>query len=176
MQKKLFIIFFLVLLLFAGCKKNPQLPSNKAQEFDIQALQLIELNKLLHEIEIEEIQEFVAEQEINFRQDSLGSWVGIIKKGNNTTIKKGTSVEIFYSIELLDGKLCYDYSTKPKIVKVGKREVENGFDNILLNLSEGVEAVAVVPSHLAYGLMGDKNKIPSRATLVYRIKNIRIKS
>jgi len=165
---------FAFLLLFS-CKKNPQLPANKQDTQDIQAQKLLELNKLMYEVETEDIQNFVEKQTIKFKQDSLGSWVAIIKNGNSKPIKKGTTIEVFYSVELLDGMLCYDYLTKPKTVRAGKRDVERGFDNVLLNLSEGVEAVAVVPSHLAHGIFGDRNKIPPRSALIYRIKDIRIK-
>jgi FKBP-type peptidyl-prolyl cis-trans isomerase len=39
----------------------------------------------------------------------------------------------------------------------------------------GDRAKFIVPSHLAFGLLGDQNKIPQHATLVYDIELVKIK-
>ena len=36
----------------------------------------------------------------------------------------------------------------------------------------GDKAKFIIPSHLAFGLLGDENKIPKRATLVYDVELI----
>ena len=37
-------------------------------------------------------------------------------------------------------------------------------------MKEGDKAKLILPSHLAYGLIGDQNKIPQKATIIYDIE------
>ena len=45
----------------------------------------------------------------------------------------------------------------------------------ILLLKEGDRAKFIIPSHLAFGLLGDMKKIPAKAVLVYDIELIKIK-
>ena len=169
------VLLFCLFLAVFGCRKNPQLPSNKQDEQNTEAMQLMELNKLLAEVEAENIRKFIDEQETKFSKDNFGYWVSTVKKGSGKQLKKGVKIELRYSIELLDGSICYDYVEKGKTIVVGKNEAERGLDAVLPTLREGSEAIVIAPSHLGYGILGDRKKIPPRSTLVYRIKNIQIK-
>ena len=53
---------------------------------------------------------------------------------------------------------------------VGHGGVESGLEEAVLHLHYGDEAEIVIPSHLAYGLTGDGNKIPINSTIVYKVK------
>jgi FKBP-type peptidyl-prolyl cis-trans isomerase len=41
-------------------------------------------------------------------------------------------------------------------------------------MKEGEKAIFIIPSHLAFGLLGDENKIPKRATLVYDVELVQV--
>jgi len=40
----------------------------------------------------------------------------------------------------------------------------------MLLMNKGAKAKFILPSHLAHGLLGDENKIPSNATVIYDIE------
>jgi FKBP-type peptidyl-prolyl cis-trans isomerase len=48
-------------------------------------------------------------------------------------------------------------------------------EEAVLKLKNNSEAILILPSHLAHGLLGDGNKITPKAILVYKIKVIDIK-
>jgi FKBP-type peptidyl-prolyl cis-trans isomerase len=50
---------------------------------------------------------------------------------------------------------------------VGQGEVEPGLDEGIRLLHSGDKARFILPPHLAYGLIGDENKIPARSVIVY---------
>jgi len=58
---------------------------------------------------------------------------------------------------------------------VGHGGVESGLEEAVLLLHAGDKARIIIPSHLAYGLVGDDDKIPARATLIYEIELIELK-
>ena len=51
-------------------------------------------------------------------------------------------------------------------MKVGKSEVASGLQEGLKYLHEGDKAIMIIPSHLAYGLTGDGDKIKQYQVLV----------
>ena len=58
---------------------------------------------------------------------------------------------------------------------VGRGGVESGLEEAVLKLRKNSSAILILPPHLAHGLIGDGNKIPPKAILVYKIKVIDIK-
>ena len=158
-----------------ACKKNPQLPSNRIQETST-AEDMLKLNKLLAEVELQDIQEYLSNQKILLQKDSIGFWYAVIKEGNGNLLKKGMGIELAYSMELLDGTICYTSKEKgKKSLVVGKNEVERGLDLALERLTENSESIVVVPSHLAFGALGNQNCIPPRSPVVYRIYSLKIR-
>jgi len=47
--------------------------------------------------------------------------------------------------------------------------VESGLHEVMKYLREGDRAVVIIPSHLAFGLLGDLDKVPPFSTVVYDI-------
>jgi FKBP-type peptidyl-prolyl cis-trans isomerase FkpA len=42
-------------------------------------------------------------------------------------------------------------------------------------MKQGQKAIFIMPPHLAHGLLGDKNKVPPRATLVYDVELLNLR-
>ena len=61
------------------------------------------------------------------------------------------------------------------VFTVGKGEVISGLEEGILLLHIGDKAKFIIPSHLAYGLLGDDNEIPTKATLIYDIEVVQKK-
>jgi len=86
-------------------------------------------------------------------------------------IAPGDRVFLTYDLRLLDGTECY--SSKNLGLKqfvVEKSEAEPGLHEVIQFLHPGDSALIILPPHRAFGLVGDGNRIPPRAILVYEIR------
>ena len=95
----------------------------------------------------------------------------IVKQGDTALIKTKDIVSMEYEVRLLDGEVIY--SSKEfgqKVFVVGRGGVESGLEEALLHLHKGDVAEIILPSHLAFGLLGDGDRIPPKSALVYKVK------
>ena len=123
--------------------------------------------------EANKINEYVESHELNVIQTGTGLRYQIHDKGDGVLIKKGDIVTLEYEISLLNGDLIYSSENDGvKTFIVGRGGVESGLEEAILKLSKNSVATLIIPVHLAHGLIGDGNRIPARATLVYNLKVI----
>ncbi len=178
-MKSLFIyssILILSILGFASCKKEVQIPSNKVEQKDSTATNMIKLNALMADVEAKEIKAYIESSDIAWQYDSLGFWYEIVKQGNNRQILKDAVVLVDYSVNTLQGDSCYSYKAdKSRTIVVERPGYEKGLSLGLMKMHEGDSALLVIPSQLAYGMLGDRKAIPPRAVLIYHISSVRLK-
>ncbi|MBO7459897.1 MAG: FKBP-type peptidyl-prolyl cis-trans isomerase [Bacteroidales bacterium] len=131
------------------------------------------LNRYLVSQEKEAINEYILNSGVDFEKTGTGLCYRIINQGDSKLIKTGDIIVLDYELRLLNGDLIYstDESGK-KVFVVGHGGVESGLEEAILHLHRGDEAEIIIPSHLAYGLAGDGDRIPIRSTLVYKVKVI----
>ena len=123
--------------------------------------------------EADKINEYVERHDLNVIQTGTGLRYQIHDKGDGVLIKEGDIVTLEYEISLLNGDLIYSSENDGvKTFIVGRGGVESGLEEAILKLSKNSVATLIIPVHLAHGLIGDGNKIPTRATLVYSLKVI----
>ena len=80
-------------------------------------------------------------------------------------------VEYIFSSSLLDGTPCYSANIEnPRVIIVGKGDVESGVNEGLKLLKNGSRAILLIPPHLAHGNFGDRNLIPGNSVLIYEIE------
>lgn len=126
--------------------------------------------------ESQEIDDFIARYHWNMQKSPTGLRWMIYKKGKGRTPAKGDTACINYSVSLVSGEAVYHSDpAKPFEFATGKAEVPNGLEEGVLLLKPGDRAKLIVPSHLAFGLLGDMDKIKSRAVLVYDLELCNIK-
>lgn len=138
---------------------------------------LVRINKYLVKQDADKIKGFITRHGWKMSETQSGLWYEIVENGNGQKCEKGQKVTISYKISLLDGTVCYSSAASGnKTFNIGKGGVEPGLEQGILLLKAGDSARFIMPPHLAYGLMGDENKIPPRATIVYEIKVLNISS
>ncbi len=169
MLKKLFIFIFGIVLL-SSCEQKAQIPFNKVQQEDTLSQEILKLNQLIADVEAKEIRHYVDTSKLNFEASENGFWIAVLAKGSGEKIINGDAVNITSQMESLAGEVYY--ATSQKQLAVGKMRFERGFQDALQTLREGDEAIVIVPSNQSFGVLGDRNKIPPRAVLVYRINGI----
>lgn len=132
---------------------------------------MTELNRYFVQKDREIIQNYIERKDLNMKESSTGLWYLINSEGTGELISDNDKVTIDYDCALLDGTKCYSSEVLgPKEIVPGKTDVEQGLYEGLRMLRPGAEAVFIIPPFLAHGLIGDGNKIPPRAIIVYDIK------
>jgi FKBP-type peptidyl-prolyl cis-trans isomerase len=168
-----FLYLILALSLFAGCgnKRRQQEVKNTNQQEA-----LVRVNKYLVKQDADKVKGYITRHGWNMTETKTGLWYEITEKGNGPKAELGKNATISYKISLLDGTLCYTSDRDGlKEFVIGKGGVEPGLEQGILFLHEGDKARFIMLPHLAYGLIGDENKIPARAIIVYEVQLIKIK-
>jgi len=165
------ILFFTVA---TGCVDEPKTVQSTSH---IRFLDdsLVNFNRQVVMAENQEIDDYISRYRWRMQMSPTGLRYMIYQHGSGTRVIKGATVRIRYSISLLTGEDIYS-SKEPasRDFLVGHGGVESGIEEGILLLRKGDRAKFIVPSHLAFGLLGDLNKIPERAALVYDIEVLEV--
>jgi FKBP-type peptidyl-prolyl cis-trans isomerase FkpA len=169
----LYIICIAFPLLFSYCSRKSDdkagIPKDYKQKLE-------KINKVLVDKDAENIKQFVDRRGWEMKTSQSGLWYMIYKPGNGNMVKKNDLIELKYKTWLLDGTLVYTSdSLGVKSFRVGQGGVEPGLEEGVLLLNEGSHARFILPPHLAFGLIGDDNKIPGRTIIVYDIEVVGLK-
>jgi FKBP-type peptidyl-prolyl cis-trans isomerase len=169
---KLYSLILLILVLLAGCDGQQSTKNNKK---DTQGLKeaLIQANKQAVRTEEEQIIDFLRRYKWDMDETGSGLRYMIYHQGTGEPANTGDIVELEYTTRVITGDLVYSSDTTgPMIFKVGKGEVISGLEEGILLLHVGDKAKFIIPSHLAFGLTGDDDKILGKSTLIYDIEFI----
>lgn len=166
-----YTIILLLSFLLVSCNRNPDRgkqisPPGKNEMAD--------LNRYLLKKDKERIQNYIERKNLKMTETSTGLWYQIIKEGEGSRFTENSKVTMEYECSLLDGTSCYSSKILgPKELILGKSEMEPGMNEAIRMLKPGAEAIFIFPPFLAYGLIGDRKKIPSRAIIVYNVNILR---
>ena len=172
------ISFALVLCIFSlnSCREDPRqvFTTNHIQMMDDT---LLNFNRQVIIAESQEIEDFMQRYHWKMHKTQTGLHWMIYKNGKGTVAKKGDIACIKYSVSMISGDLVYrSDSLIPFEFETGKAKVPNGLEEAVLLLKPGDHAKLIVPSHLAYGLLGDQDKIRNRAILIYDVELLQVKT
>ncbi len=167
------IIVSVLVLAFIGCDTQPvqEKPVNPAEYKQ----PLIKANQTLVEMEEQDIENYITRQNWSMTETGSGLRYLIYEKGNGRKVEGGLVVQCAYETKLLTGKVCYNSDNLgPKEFLVGKGGVESGLEEAVLLLREGDKVKLILPSHLAFGLVGDDDCIPKKAVVVYDLQLVNV--
>ncbi|HSV87037.1 MAG TPA: FKBP-type peptidyl-prolyl cis-trans isomerase [Bacteroidales bacterium] len=132
-------------------------------------------NRILLEVEKQEIKDFIERHGWNMSETGTGLWYQVYRFGSGRQTSQGDVAVIHYSIHLLTGDLVYSSEGKqPREFRIGRGGVEPGLEEGILLMRQGDKARFIMPSHLAHGLPGDGAKIPARATIIYNVELVEL--
>lgn len=162
------------MVLFSCQNKEKKQTSPIPDENEVRA-PLLKANQHMVRNEDQLIDSYISRYQLDMQKNGSGLRYKIQKVTGNRKIVAGNKVRLEYTVSLIDGTKCYDSSIDgPLEFIVGKSQIHSGLDEAILLLKEGEQAKIIVPSHLAFGLLGDGIKIPARSTLVYQINDIKV--
>jgi len=160
---------FVLLTLFISCGGDHRKQKGKS-DLQIQE-ELIEYNKKSAVFEEKVIQNYIDTHDLSMNKTGTGLWYEVIEKGIGDSLLDGQMLKISYEVFMLNDSLCYSATEDhPYTFRLGMADVETGIHEGMRLLRKGGRAKFIIPSHLAYGLMGDMNKIPPKTPVVYNVK------
>jgi FKBP-type peptidyl-prolyl cis-trans isomerase FkpA len=132
--------------------------------------QMTDLNQYFVQKDRERILNFIERKNLQLTESPTGLWYSIYSEGSGQFLKDNDRLLMEYECSLLDGTYCYSSKELgPKEIVIGKSQLEPGLNEGLRMLKPGAEAIFILPPFLAYGLVGDGEKIPSRAIVIYHV-------
>lgn len=157
-------LFFLLFMLSCGNsdQKKPVSPPGENEMAD--------LNRYFIQKDKERILNYIERKNLEMKESPTGLWYQILDEGTGEKFTDGSRVQIEYECSLLDGTKCYSsVNLGPKELILGRSEMESGMNEGLRLLRPGARAIFIFPPYMAYGLVGDRKMIPSRAVVVYNL-------
>lgn len=175
MQTKLLKASSIVMLmLLAACSNSPQegyVSHNTSHA--VNEDKMLRANRYLNKKDMLVIEGYIERHGLKMSLSDFGFYYQCIKKGGSKPIEKGSTVLYEYKVQLIDGTPLDSTGTELAQIVIDKSDGIAGLHEGLKLFHEGDSALFIIPPIAAYGLVGDGDKIPARATLVY---SIRIKS
>ncbi len=161
------IALALAALLGAACDRTPVIDTRQEAAPSYQE-HIINANKVIASAEETQIDSYTARR--GWQMTRLGNGVRymILAPGHGNPLDYEDQAVVTYRLELLTGTLVYD--GQRDTVTLGRHEPNEGLDHALRQLRRGCHARVIVPSAMAYGVMGDGDRVPSRAVLVYDLQ------
>ena len=168
------LIVLLILPVLISCGQSTDTKQSSMSDAEIQE-SLIRVNQEMNKRESAQIDSFIKREKLQVTKTGTGLRYEIYKKGNGKQAIPGMSAKLKFTVSLLDGTMCYssDSSGLESFI-IDHDQVESGLHEGIKLLHEGDKAKFILPSHLAHGLIGDKDKIPRRSPIVYDIELIQL--
>lgn len=162
-------IYLVFALFIISCNEEVKKPVLDQQKPLKESLE--KANRYLVNDEEEDIQNYISRHKLNMVSTGTGLRYQVLREEKGDLIRSGQLVTLDYELKNIMGDMIYTSENDgPKSFVVGHGNVESGLDEAVRHLHKGDVAVVILPSHLGYGLLGDQNRIPERATLVYTLK------
>jgi len=160
--------------LIACVESRPKVEKDQLDDQQIEE-SLLKANRYLVRSEEEDINDFIRRYGWKMDKSGTGLRYAIEETGRGNKVSYGQLVTLEYSVKLLTGEEVYS-SIKDGLKQfvAGRGGVEAGLEEGIIMMRKGDRAKFVLPSHLAFGLLGDSERIPPRTTLVYEVHLIDI--
>lgn len=169
----IYLLFALPLFLFAAC--DPPVQEQEESGSNQLSEQFIRANQYMQQRHQDQISAFLERTGWHAQLTASGLWIVVEKPGKGKRIAENSRVSFAFESSLLDGTFCYQATKEdPKVITMGKGGVESGVEQGLQHLSEGAEAIFLVPPHLAHGNFGDREKIPGNSVLIYHVEVLKV--
>lgn len=132
---------------------------------------LMEANKRVVKTESQHIEDFLRRYKWEMEESGSGLFYMIYFEGDGQQARSGLLASISYEIKAITGDVIYSSEKDgPLSFIIGNGEVISGLEEGILLMKVNDKAKFIIPSHLAYGLVGDGDLIPAKTTLIYDIE------
>lgn len=177
MNRSLFFILT-IFVFFAACKDNTPtgMVIKPIQEQVEEETPLMRGNRKMITLENEEIDLFIKRYGWNMIKTGTGLRYEVLKQGKGELLKEGEEVELKFTTQFLTGDTVYtSQKSGNKLFTINKTDEIVGLHEAMFHLKKGAIARLVIPSHLAYGISGDGDRIIGQHSLVMQIELLNTK-
>lgn len=165
----------MLLIFLFSCNNTNNQEKVKNNKADINK-NLEDANSLYLKSEDLQIEDYIKRHAWDATKTGTGLRYFIYSNGSGDKVEENSIIRYHYKINLLNGWLCEESTnTGPVEIKIGSDNIISGLEEGLRLLRAGDKAKFIVPSHLAYGWIGDSKNIPARAVLVYDINVLQVR-
>ncbi len=168
MRLNAYIALCAALVLSACSDPAPQVPNNKIERTPASDC-LMEMNREFAAIEDSLIRAYVDSLHLNVTTTPSGLRYYITNAGTGEKAGATDDVTYRYTVSQLDGTKCDKVTDVVRTVNLEKGELDRGFREALKILSVSESGVFLMPSFLAYGVIGVPNCIPPWTPVVCEI-------
>ncbi|MEG1020379.1 MAG: gliding motility-associated peptidyl-prolyl isomerase GldI [Myroides sp.] len=170
-MKKIIACFALTGLLFACKQPEPRKPVSYSSGTFIK--ESVQRNKNIVQDEEKLIQNVIKKDSAHhYYQSTLGFWYkyDVAVTTDSLLPKKGDIVKLDFEIYDINNNLIYTKAeTTPKVYAVDKQEIMVGLRHAVKLMHKGETVSFIFPSHMAYGYLGDKEKIGTNVPLICKV-------
>ena len=164
------ISHFSFLTLFSSCRDVPVVEVER-QRGDTLKENIINANRYISQGEEVQIDAYIQRRGWEMQRLLCGARVMVTTDSKQKNIDFEDVVAIEYDVESIGGQKVYSHVQDT--VVAGRLQPTRGLDAALRTLRPGQQAVVILPSEQAYGVVGDGDRIGSRMILVYKINKIK---
>lgn len=176
-MKRLFLLYILctTMLVVTSCHRQEVtgVVTTPQQEEEEKYDPFVDGNKKIVALENEEIDLFVQRYGWKTEKTGTGLRIEIVKEGSGEHPVAGESVTLKYKMMSLSGDVLYQSSEDGNMTFVVDKSNElTGLHEAVKMMKVGGTAKVVIPSHLAYGVGGDGDRIVGRQPLAMYLELI----
>ncbi len=167
----------LLILAFAACKsKVVQYPVSYEDDREKFMEFSQDRNKQILNEDNELIQNYMDSLNLDYHKTSYGFWISNSGETTKTMAKSGDVVKYEYEVLNFDNQVIYsEEENGEQTIMMGRTDLPRGVQIALQMIEKGDSATILLPSFLAYGGYGDRNKIMGNEPLIFKIQMHEIK-
>lgn len=170
-MKKILFCLIGALALFACKQPEPRKPMSYTSGTFLK--ESVQRNKNIVQDEEKIIQNLIKKDTAHkYYQSDLGFWYkyDVAVPTDSLFPKKGDIVKLDFEIYDINNQLIYTKAeTNPKVYAVDKQEIMIGLRHAIKLMHKGETVSFIFPSHMAYGYLGDKEKIGTNVPLICKV-------
>lgn len=173
---KSFTYFFILILIVLSCRQEKKPIVEEKSKWS--KGHSVNFNQELVIREQMQIKLFLDHQKsLKMKLTNSGLRYMIYKNGVGKELARNSQLAtIKIKMSLLDGTICYEtIDNEYEYFGIEKSEKEFGIHELVKYMKVGDRAKAILPSHLAHGLLGDRQNIPPQSILYLDVELIDLK-
>lgn len=163
------LIYSIIISLHSCNKKQPQEPTQYSKDQFLEYSK--DFNKTLVKNENKLIEDYIKKENLKFIKTNSGFYM--TPTSGKHSPKDGDKVIFTYSISDLNNNIIYKQEEiGEKNIILGQTKIPIGLEYSIKRMSPKEKSKIILPSFLAYGLLGDENKITKNQVLIININLI----
>ncbi len=121
------------------------------------------------------IENYIDSLDLNFKKTSYGFWISNSGETTPTMAKSGDVIKYEYEVINFNNEVVYsEEENGAQTILMGRTDIPRGIQMALQMIEKGDSATVLLPSFLAYGGYGDRNKIMGNEPLIFKIQMLEI--